>query len=177
MKYIYLFIFSCAYCGNIFSQCATDYECKLENIAQIIAEKVKNSEWSRIAVLDFRTNSNTITQFCELITDDLSAELSNLTNNEKNFTIIERKTIAPIVEEAMIIYNGDEQKIAQMLKRRGDVELVITGMITEMAEEYKLTIKILVCEDGRILGSTKSKIYITKTLSEYFIAVHKKSYL
>ena len=71
----------------------TSYNSQIEKLAKEISLKIDSSNHSRIAIMDFINGEKKVTQLGETISEDLSAELANYSNNQKKFEIFERSRV------------------------------------------------------------------------------------
>lgn len=144
-----------------------DYDRQVENFAKEISTKIDSSKHYKIGILEFINTDKIVSQLGEILADDISAELSNLSVNLTKFEVLERSRLDQIFKEKNLIKSYDS-KDATELGKINAVNILVIGTIVPFGDYYKLTIKLLDTKTGSVLSSTKGQLAKTKAIDDLY---------
>jgi TolB-like protein len=147
-----------------------DYDRQIENFTSEISRKIDTSKHYKVGIMEFVNNDKNETQLGEIIADDISAELANLSSNSTKFEVLERSRLDQIFKEKKLIKNYDS-KDATELGKINAVNILIIGTIVPFGDYYKVTIKLLDSRSGSVLSSVKGQLAKTKAIDELYYKI------
>lgn len=157
----------------ILSSCAlkvksqVDYDRQVENLALEASKKIDTTKKYKIGILEFVSNDKIVTQLGEILADDISAELANLSSSTSKFEVLERSRLDQIFKEKNLLKSYDS-KDATELGKINAVNILIIGTIVQFGDYYKLTIKLLDSKTGSVLSSVKGQLAKTQALDNLY---------
>ena len=140
------------------------YEKEVRRISSIMIDKIGNSDKHLIAVVDFSNLAGNITELGRFLAEEFSCALSN---NERGFEVIERIHLIKILEEHKLSLSGIiDLKTAQKIGEISGIEALVTGTITSLGENVRLSVKLLDTRTAKIISSTRGHIPKTRAIEE-----------
>ena len=106
------FIFTVSCVGMAIAQ---DYDNVISSTADSLAKKIISSQRKTVAITDFINLDESITQLGTFLSEEVSSELSNLTDNQTKFRVLERSQLDQILKEKNLIQLSDGSKMAKEL--------------------------------------------------------------
>ncbi|MBN8641245.1 MAG: hypothetical protein J0L86_05465 [Flavobacteriales bacterium] len=153
-----LFFFSVQSC---FSQ---DFNAMIEKVADTIAKKIIATGKTKTAITDFINNDLTITQLGSFLSEEISSELANRTDNQKKFRVLERAKLDQIFKEKNLLKSVDGSSMAKELGKIAAADILIFATITDFEGYYRVVIKLLDTKEGDALSSFKVNFVKTPSL-------------
>jgi hypothetical protein len=151
-----------------------DFNSIIAKVADTLAKKIVATEKKKVAIVDFVNNNESITQLGTFLSEEVSAELANLTDNQKKFTVLERSKLEQIFEEKDLIQSTDGSKMAKKLGKLSVANILIFATITDFDGYYRVVIKLLDTKDGDALSSYKVNFVKTPSLENLNKQIVKK---
>lgn len=164
MKHLFTLIMA-AVCLSAFGQ--TDFNSQIQKVADTISKKIVQSGNRKVAVTDFINLDETISQLGQFLSDELSSELSNLSENLTKFEIVERTNVDIIFKEKNLIQSVDGSKMARDLGKLKAADILIWAIISDFEGYYRVNIKLLDTKTGNAIGSFKTQFIKTPTFEGF----------
>lgn len=152
-------------CLSAYSQ--NDFNSQIQKVADTISKKIVQSGNRKVAVTDFINLDETISQLGQFLSDELSSELSNLTENLTKFEVVERTNVDIIFKEKNLIQSVDGSKMARELGRLKAADILIWAIISDFEGYYRVNIKLLDTKTGNAISSFKTQFIKTPTLEGF----------
>jgi|GEM_PF-1590818 len=147
--------------SNIFAQ---DFDKTISSTADTLAKKIISSQRKTVAITDFINLDESITQLGTFLSEEFSSELSNLTDNQSKFRVLERSKIDQIFTEKNLIQSTDGSKMAKALGKLDVADVLMFATITDFNGYYRVVIKLLDTKTGDALSSFKVNFVKTPSL-------------
>jgi curli biogenesis system outer membrane secretion channel CsgG len=128
-KSIFLYLILTIACIEI--TFAQDFDKTISSTADTLSKKIISSKRNTVAITDFINLDGSITQLGTFLSEEISSELSNLTNNQTAFRILERSKLDQIVKEKNLIQSTDGSKVATELGKLDVADVLIFATITD----------------------------------------------
>lgn len=161
MKKLSLIIISCILGITTFAQ---DFDKSISTTCDSLARKIVSSQKRTVAIADFVNLDESITQLGVFISNEISAELSNLTDNQKRFKVLERSKLEQIYREKNLVTSRDGSKEAKELGKLAVADILIFATITDFNGYYRITIKLLDTRNGDALSSARLSLVKSPSL-------------
>lgn len=145
---------------------AQDFDAKINSTASELAKAIMSAGKQKVAIVEFENLDNTQTQLGVFLADEISSSLSNLTENQTKFSVLERANLDQIIEEKRILKSFDKSKLARDLGKIDAADVLISAAITEFNGLYRLNIKLLDTKTGNSLSSYKTSFVQEPSLKE-----------
>jgi len=140
------------------------YEQEIRTTAQAIVTGLQGKEVRALAVVDFTDLDGNATQLGRFLAEEFSVVLSSASWSVE---IIDRTHLKTLVQESKLSSTGlIDPKTARELGRIAGAQALVTGTITPLGDEVRLTIKVLSTETARHLFSTAVSIPRTQAIEE-----------
>lgn len=149
--------------GNLVAQ---DFDKTISATADSLAKKIINSNRKTVAFTDFINIDESTTQLGVFLSEEILTELSNLTENQSKFRVLERSKIDRIFNEKNLILQTDGSKMAKELGKLDVADILIFATITDFNGYYRVVIKLLDTKTGDALSATKVNFVKTPSLEE-----------
>ena len=150
---------------NSFSQ--SDYEKQTAAFSIDLANKIKASNKTRVAVSDFLDNDGNLTELGKAIAEDIGVGIVN--NGNGVFQVMERSNLNAILKEQKLSSTGlIDPETAKKLGKLKMVDAVIVGNITPFGNSFRVTIKILDTETGMSIAAAAGNIAGTDDIKGLF---------
>lgn len=143
---------------------AQDFDNIISSTADTLAKKIVSSQRKTVAITDFINLDESITQLGTFLSEEISSELSNLTDNQTKFRILERSKLDQIFKEKKLIQSTDGAKIAMELGKLDVADILIFATITDFNGYYRVVMKLLDTKTGDALSSLKVNFVKTPSL-------------
>ncbi|MES2429392.1 MAG: FlgO family outer membrane protein [Bacteroidota bacterium] len=143
---------------------AQDFDKIIASTADTLSKKIISSERKKVAITDFVNLDESITQLGTFLSEEVSSELSNLTDNQTKFRILERSKLNQILEEKNLIQSTDGSKMAKELGKLSVADALIFATITDFNGYYRVVMKLLDTKTGDALSSYKINLVKTPSL-------------
>jgi curli biogenesis system outer membrane secretion channel CsgG len=154
---------------------AQDFDNIISATADTIAKKIISSQRKTVAITDFINLDESITQLGTFLSEEVSSELSNLTDNQTKFRILERSKLDQIFKEKNLIQSTDGSKMAKELGKLDVANILIFATITDFNGYYRVVMKLLDTKTGDALSSFKVNFVKTPSLEALNMKVVKTS--
>lgn len=152
-------------CFSAYGQ--NDFNTQIQKVADTISKKIVQSGNRKVAVTEFINLDETISQLGQFLSDELSSELSNLTENLSKFEVVERTNVDIIFKEKNLIQSVDGSKMARELGKLKAADILIWAIISDFEGYYRVNIKLLDTKTGNAIGSFKNQFIKTPTLEGF----------
>lgn len=143
---------------------AQDFDKTISSTADTLAKKIISSQRKTVAITDFINLDESITQLGTFLSEEFSSELSNLTDNQSKFRVLERSKIDQIFTEKKLILSTDGSKMAKELGKLDVANILMFATITDFNGYYRVVIKLLDTKTGDALSSFKVNFVKTPSL-------------
>lgn len=150
-KYFYLVIIW----SIVLPMYGQDFDKQISVTCDSLAKKIINSKKEKVAIADFVNIDESITQLGVFISNEISAELSNLTGTPQKFKVLERSNLEQIYREKKLLRSSDGVKVAKELGKLDAADVLIFATITDFNGYYRITIKLLDTRTGNALSSSR----------------------
>lgn len=161
--------------GHVNTINAQDFEKIITSTADTLSKKIISSQRNTIAITDFINLDESITQLGTFLSEEFSSELSNLTDNQTKFRVLERSKIDQIFREKKLIQSTDGSKMAKELGKLDVADILMFATITDFNGYYRVVIKLLDTKSGDALSSFKINFVKTPSLEALNKNVVKQS--
>lgn len=146
---------------------AQDFNTIISSTCDSLAKKIIASGKKNVAVVNFVNLNNSVTELGTFMCEEVSSELSNKTNNQTSFRVIERTRLEQIIEEKKLVqYYNNNHALAMELGRTHTADILMFAIITEFEGYYRIVIKLLDTKDGDALSSYKMNLVKNHSLEE-----------
>ena len=152
-----------------------DFSTQIQKVADTISKKIIQTGNKKVAVTEFINLDESITQLGQFLCDELSSELSNLTENLTKFEVIERTNVDLIFKEKKLIQSVDGSKMARDVGKLNAADILIWAIISDFEGYYRVNIKLLDTKSGSALSSFKTQFIKSPTLESYNKQIIRKS--
>ncbi len=132
---------------------AQDFDNTISSAADSLAQKIVGSQRKTVAITDFINLDGSITQLGTFLSGEVSSELSNLTNNQSKFRVLERSQLDQILKEKNLIQSNDGSKMAKELGKLDAADILIFATITDFNGYYRISMKLLDTKTGDALSA------------------------
>ncbi|MBS0645578.1 MAG: hypothetical protein JSR97_03170 [Verrucomicrobia bacterium] len=156
------------------SKAQNDFNSQIQRVADTLAKKIIQSGNKKVAVVDFINLDESHTRLGEFLSDELSSELSNLTDNLTKFEVVERSNIEIIFKEKKLIQSNDGPKLAKDLGRLNVADILIWAIISDFEGYFRVNIKLLDTKTGSALSAFKTQFIKTSALDNFYKEIIKK---
>lgn len=143
---------------------AQDFDQTISTTADTLAKKIISSKRNTVAITDFINLDGSITQLGTFLSEEISSELSNLTNDQTAFRVLERSKLDQIAKEKNLIQSTDGSKMATELGKLDVADVLIFATITDFNGYYRVVIKLLDTKNGDALSSWKASFVKSPSL-------------
>lgn len=150
--------------GLVSTTFAQDFDKTISSSADTLAKKIISSQRKTVAITDFINLDESITQLGTFLSEEFSSELSNLTDNQSKFRVLERSKIDQIFTEKNLIQSTDGSKMAKELGKLDVADVLMFATITDFNGYYRVVIKLLDTKTGDALSSFKVNFVKTPSL-------------
>lgn len=149
--------------GLLLSQPAAAYQNEIDQTARAIAEKVRTSNTSTIAVVDFTDLNGSVTELGRFLAEELSSALAEA----GGLRVIDRIHLRSLLQEHKLAATGViDPATARKLGEIAGVQALVTGTITEFGDSVRLTAKVLDTATAQIHASVRTDIPKTNAIKE-----------
>lgn len=145
-----------------------DFDAKLEDLAQQLAEKINTKNKSKVAIWGFFSEKNEQTDFGNFLTEDFSIYL---VNHSENFAVIDRTHLNVILKEHRL--NAEGYIDERTTKRLGKIiaaDALVIGTYSIFNSEIKIRVKVLDTETALqfagVIGNLPMNANIAKFLGK-----------
>lgn len=143
---------------------AQDFDNIITSTADTLAKKIISSQRKTVAITDFINLDESITQLGTFLSEEVSSELSNLTDNQAKFRVLERSQLDQILKEKNLIQSSDGSKMAKELGKLDVADILIFATITDFNGYYRVVMKLLDTKTGDALSSYRVSFVKTPSL-------------
>jgi hypothetical protein len=150
--------------GLVSTTFAQDFDKAISSTADTLAKKIVASQRKKVAITDFINLDESITQLGTFLSEEFSSELSNLTENQSRFRVLERSKIDQIFREKNLIQSTDGSRMAKELGKLDVADILMFATITDFNGYYRVVIKLLDTKTGDALSSFKVNFVKTPSL-------------
>lgn len=161
MKRIRIIFFLSLLHFNLFGQ---DFNTIINQTADTIAKKIISTGKKRVAITDFINIDQSITQLGVFLSEEISSELSNLTDNQTKFRVLERSNLNQIFKEKNLLNQTEASTLAKELGKIDAADVLGFATITDFDGFFRINIKLLDTKNGDALGSFRTSIIKTSSL-------------
>ena len=142
---------------------AASYDTRIDAIAKNLAEKIKTSGKKSVAVIDFTDLEGNVSEAGRFFAEELSADLQN---KATGFQVADRTLFKGALKARQFSMPGilDAAAIRQ-IGQIADVDALITGVITPLGDEIRLSCKIIATDSARVMGSVRGDLPGTKVFT------------
>lgn len=169
-----ILIFSAILMSHLLSN-AQDFNSLVTSTADTLAKKISSSGKKKVAITDFIGIDQSITQLGVFLSEEISSELANLTENQTKFRVLERANLNQIFKEKNLINLADASIIAKELGKIDAADLLGFATITDFDGYYRVVIKLLDTRNGDAVSSFKVNFVKTPSLENLNKQIIKKS--
>ena len=142
------------------------YEKELKELSATLADSIAKSGKKSVAVMDFSDLQGNVTDGGRLFAEEFTV---NLAESEKGFKVIERSRLSTILAEYKLASTGIiDPNTAKKLGQIAGVDAIVTGIVTPLGDNMRLSIKVIAVDTAEIIGATSGNVPITKPLQELF---------
>lgn len=164
-KLVLLLYLSIGNCSILLSQ---DFSSQIKQTADTLSKKIISSGKKRIAVIDFINNDKTVNQLGSFLSEELSADLANLSQNQTKYSILERSNLELIFKEKKLIKSLDGPLFARQLGQIDAADLLVYAIVTDFDGYYRVVIKLLDTKGGDALSSYKVNFVKSPSLERLY---------
>lgn len=147
------------------------YEKLITQLAKDISNRIDSTTKIRLGVMPFVNSNAESNSLGSLVGDDLTAELSNFSGNQKKFQV------GVLSKEKKGDSNLLAIKDAIAIARDNSLDVLVYGTIILLNDAYKLTVNLIETSTGNIISSVRSQFPRNKRYDEMYGVVRKKSIL
>jgi len=145
---------------------AIAYENELKQLSTKLAESIAKSGKKSVAVMDFSDLQGNVTDGGRFLAEEFTV---NLAESDKGFKVIERSRLSTILVEHKLASTGIiDPNTAKKLGQIAGVDSIVTGIVTPLGENVRLSVKVLAVDTAEIIGAASGDIQISKPLQELF---------
>lgn len=160
------------FCLNCFGQ--NDFGSQIQSLADTISKKIVASGKKKVAVTEFSNLDESITLLGQFLSDELSSELSNYSDNLTKYAVIERSNLDLIFKEKNLLQNVNREIAAKELGKVDAADILIWAVISDFGGYYRINIKLLDTKSGNALSAFKTQFVKDKNLEEFNKVIVKK---
>jgi hypothetical protein len=134
-----------------------EYDVKVALVAKDIYEAIAQKQNVKICLLYIKKADGSVTNLSDQICRDISTDLAGISAKKTTFTVVPADKINLFLKQKKIQAEGD---VISMLKKKNEVDILCTGLISEMGTEYRVMITLTDIKEDKSLGG--AKMYLTK---------------
>ncbi|MHB8173188.1 MAG: FlgO family outer membrane protein [Nitrospirota bacterium] len=143
-------------------------EKEISDLASSLSDKIATAGVKRVAVIDFTDLQGNVTELGRFLAEEFSVALAE---NEKGYTVVDRTYLKSILKELFKEQKYAKRGIMDMrtTKKLGQiagVDALITGSITPLGDNIRITVKILDTATAEVLGAADGDLARTKDIDE-----------
>ncbi len=158
----FLFLFLLLSSNSILAQ---DFDSGLEKLAQNIAQKIKATGKTKIAVWGFFTENGGRTALGNYLTEDFSVYITNFGDQ---FEVIDRNHLDVLLKEHQLNAEGYiDENTAKELGKIVAVDAIITGTYTVLNSVIKVRAKVLDTETARQFAANIASLPLDENIASY----------
>jgi len=148
-----------SYTGITFAQ-SSSFDDELQSLTNDLSAKMTSLKDQKIAVWDLQDLDGNISSIGKYIAEDISIDLST------KFHVVNRNQLNTILKENKLKSEGFvDQTTMQQLKKLGAIDILVTGTITVLSNNIKITLQAL--DDlANIVGATKGNLPTNDDIKE-----------
>src|ERR1035437_3786919 len=157
---ITIFILLCLMYGTTYCQDNNSFDNSLKQVADQLAAKLASHSTEKIAVWDLSDMDGGVTKIGKYIAEDITINLAD------KFHLVNRNQLNTIIKENKLKAEGFiDQITTKQLKKLSNVDIIITGTITVLSNNIKITLQAL-DEDANIIAGTKGDVLMNDDIRE-----------
>lgn len=147
----------------LFQPCISwGFEKEIRELSASLAENIKKTGKSRIAVVDFTDLQGNVTELGRFIAEEFAVALLG---NGQGFEIVDRTHLQALIKENRLSATGlIDPATAQKLGQIAGVDALVTGTITPFGESVRLSVKILDAKSAKLIGANAGNIPATEAI-------------
>ncbi|MCI5158184.1 MAG: hypothetical protein D3906_07025 [Candidatus Electrothrix sp. AUS1_2] len=140
------------------------YEKEINVLSSAMAEKITEAGRKNIAVVDFTDLDGNVTQLGRFIAEELSGALAE---KGQGFEVVNRSNLKLILKEHKLFEKGViDQKAAMRLGEIAGVQALVTGTITPLTENIRLSVNVLDINTAKVIENKRENIPRTTDINE-----------
>lgn len=142
---------------------AETYEQQMASLAQSIANAAEAAGKKRIAVMALNDLQNHERELGAFLAEELSVDLINIGVGKKTFSVVDRQNMKTLLAELKIGGSGAmDQATVEKLGQISGADAFIVGNITELQDEFSISIKLIGVRTSENFGADRKKFSKTK---------------
>jgi len=146
---------------------AETYEQQMTAIAQNLSNAAEAAGKKKIAVISFIDLQGRERELGAFLAEELSVDLINMGISKKSFSVVDRQHLQTILEEQQFSASGlMDPATVKKLGQISGADAMIIGNITELQDEYSISIKLIASESAENLGADRKKFSKTKETND-----------
>jgi hypothetical protein len=160
-KSIFIVIFFLFYTNSLIAQINTNtFDNSLKQLTDELSIKLTKVSTSKMAVWDLSDLNGGVSSIGKYIAEDISINLSD------KFHITNRNQLNTLLKENQLSSEGFiNQATFKQVKKLSDIDIIITGIVTILSENIKITLQALDV-DGNIVGAVKGDVPLNADVKE-----------
>jgi TolB-like protein len=159
-KKIKIMILLCLVYGTSYCQDNNSFDNSLKQLTDQLAAKLATHSNEKIAVWDLSDMDGGVTKIGKYIAEDLTINLAD------KFHLVNRNQLNTIIKENKLKSEGFiDQVTTKQLKKLSNIDIIITGTITVLSNNIKITLQAL-DEDANIIAGTKGDVLMNDDIRE-----------
>lgn len=157
---ITIFILLCLMYGTTYCQDNNSFDNSLKQLTDQLAAKLASHSTEKIAVWDLSDMDGGVTKIGKYIAEDITINLAD------KFHLVNRNQLNTIIKENKLKSEGFiDQVTTKQLKKLSNIDIIITGTITVLSNNIKITLQAL-DEDANIIAGTKGDVLMNDDIKE-----------
>jgi hypothetical protein len=162
----YLCILFTLYPMWLFAQ--SDFDNQVSKSVLSIVKKLEatNEHKKKIVVIQFQEIDGSQTYLGKFLSEEVSSELANQSENQKLFDIVGQDRIRSIIKEKNIS-SSEPSLLAKTVGSIGLADIIIFGVITDFDTDFRVNVKLYSTQTSNEIGSVKLSFSKTPSLSSF----------
>jgi hypothetical protein len=138
------------------------FDTSLQELTDKLAEKLMKYNTLKMGVWDLSDLDGGVSPIGKYVADDVAINLSD------KFHIVNRNQLNTLIKENRLSAEGFiNQATLKQVKKLSDIDVIITGTISVLSQNIKITLQAL-DSDGNILGGVKGEVYRNADVNELY---------
>lgn len=145
---------------------AAAYQREIHDQALAIMAKLGQTDRKSVAVVDFTDLQGNVTELGRFLAEELSVRLSEL-GQEPRIAVVDRTHLKAILAEHKLSASGlMDPQAARRVAAVAGVDALVTGTVTPLAANVRLTVKVLDVGTAKIVAATSTDVPKTDEIKE-----------
>ena len=138
------------------------YEREIKDVTKYLSQNINKSGKKNLAVVDFTDLQGNVTEFGRFLAEEFSVALASA---DRNFEVIDRTHLKVILQEHKLSSTGViDPETARKLGKIAGVESLLTGTITPLGGNVRISVKILDTTTANLIGASTINLRMTKDM-------------